>query len=379
MSWLVANKDSDGTVISWLYRYRVGPRQKERSTREKNKAAALRVQKQWDACRLLHGKFPDELDSQAEKSAGGIIISDAIHRYINQNLAEKNIKPSTAVRYRQHAVKLITFFASIRAELIDDLTPAMLKDYKISRLQQGRAMKTVFEELNLLKSALNQLVDDEEIKESPIKKNNWPAFEKMPAAKPERIGYYTIEEIVKILDYFRAHPDKTIYDFVLAGFCTGARIGELLAIQVKDIDFSENYLALRNFKIESSAENAYRWIPIHQDLLPILVARAKNCLPGAFIFDDVKHHAVNYARKHLVRACKKLGIQYKRFHGARHSFVTLSLRLNIDASSVGETVGHTNYRTTERYNHRRSVSHDNINKLNFMQSKRTAEISSTRF
>lgn len=369
MSWLVANKDSDNSVISWLYRYRIGGLQKERSTREKNKAAAVRVQKQWDACRLLYGKFPDEIDGPAEKSSRGLGIADSIYRYIDRNLAEKNIKPSTAVRYRQHAVKLIAFFESIKADFVNDLAPMMLKDYKISRLQAGRAMKTVFEELNLLKSVLNQLVDDEMISESPIKKNGWPVFDKMPAAKPERIGYYTIDEIVKILDYFRDHPDKTIYDFVLAGFCTGARIGELLALQVKDVDFSGNYLALRNFKIESSAENAYRWIPIHRDLLPVLINRSRNCLPGAFVFDDVKKHAVNYARKHLVRACRKLGIQYKRFHGARHSFVTLTLRLNVDSSSVGETVGHTNYKTTERYNHRRTISQKNINKLDFARKQ----------
>lgn len=363
MSWLVANKGSDNSVISWLYRYRIGKRQKERSTKEKNKAAAVRVQKQWDACRLLYGKFPDEITRPVPgTSVSASEVADQIERFLIQK--KPDIKPQTHLRYRQHAMYLNAFFAERNITSFGQINAALLRDYKAVRNEAGRSNKTIKEELNFLKALITRLVNDDYLEISPVKLGQWPEFKRIPA-KPERIGYYTAEEAGKLLEYFRHHPDRGFFDFLITAFLTGARLGELMGLQVWDIDFQAGAIRLCNNKTMTSAKNVYRYMPIHEDLMPVLRSRVKNCLPAAYLFQDVRSHAINYARKHLVRACRKLGIQYKRIHGTRHTFATLLLNSGATLSEVGETLGHTDLKTTEIYNHRSMISQVNLNKLKF--------------
>ena len=59
MSWLAARKNKQGKVVSWLYRYKDAlGKEYQKSTKEKDKKAAIRIQKYWDAYLRVNGCLP---------------------------------------------------------------------------------------------------------------------------------------------------------------------------------------------------------------------------------------------------------------------------------------------------------------------------------
>jgi integrase len=187
-------------------------------------------------------------------------------------------------------------------------------------------------------------------------------LQKKIPARPETLGYYTADEIGQILEHSKGKP---IYDFFVAAFCTGARLGELRNLKVWDVDLTAGILRFVNEKTVSNYGNVHKFLPIHQMLDPILRKRTKDTVPSAWVFPEIYEHWAAWPRFELQRACKSLGIQYKRFHGARHSFGTLMLETGATITEISHALGHTNLTTTQRYSHMRPVRPEKLNQLQF--------------
>ncbi len=351
MSWLVARKRRK-KVVSYEYRWKERGIEKSKSTGTKDKSIALKIKKKWDAALTIYG--PGVLDEKQKPV--DISITAQIEQFLKEKRVE--IKGGTVRRYEYHARYLQDFFKVRHIKFFDELSAALMREYKTERLEAGRSQKTVFEELAFFRSLIRRLIEEETIEKDPVRA--WPKLQKRIPAKPETLGYYNAEEIGRILDYFK---DKEIYDFMLAAFLTGARLGELKNLRVWDIDMTAGIIRFTNEKTVSSYGNVHKFLPIHQDLLPVLVKRTKNALPAAWLFPEVRAKHDSWPRVQLGYACRNLGIQYKRFHGTRHSFGTLMLETGATITEISHALGHTNLTTTQRYSHMRPVRPEKLNQL----------------
>jgi len=356
MSWLHPRK-KNGKIVCYEYRWLERGILRGLSTKTKNESEAQKIKKKWDAAVLLHGA---EVLTETQKTTD-LSIAGQLELWLKEKKVD--VKPGTFRRYEFHARYLQEFFKARRVKFFDQLSPALMRDYKAERLEQGRSQKTVFEELAFFRGLVRRLVEEETIERDPVRA--WPKLQKKIPAKPETLGFYTAEEIGKILTWFSGQP---FYDFALTAFLTGARLGELKNLKGWDVDLAAGVIRLTNEKTVSSYGNLHKFLPIHKDLLSILEKRVRSNLPGAWLFPEVRNHRESWPREEMQRACKALLIQYKRFHGTRHSFGTLMLDTGATITEISHALGHTNLATTQRYSHMRPVRLEKLNLLQFPKS-----------
>lgn len=156
---------------------------------------------------------------------------------------------------------------------------------------------------------------------------------------------------------------------VLIGLYTGMRIGEICALQWKDIDFSERYIEVKKTmqRLPDSStsktkvvitlpktESSIRKIPVPDFLLEILKEQKKDIDPEAFVVSGsvTKRYEPRALEYHYMIVLKKCQIPYIHFHALRHTFASRCIELGFDVKTLSEILGHSNISTTmNRYVH----------------------------
>lgn len=339
MSWLAARKRA-GKIIAWEYRWQDRGLTRSRSTGTKDLAIAEKIQKKWDAAVTLNG--PAALE---EKATCDLTIESQVKLYLDNKAAE--IRQSTLTRYRQQIEHVLEFFRKLKIRFFDELNSSLMKQYKIARTDEGAAPKTVFEELALLRAIIRSLVEEETIDADPVRA--WPKIKRIPA-KPETLGCYSEEEMGALLDYFEK-TDLEFYDVFLFAAYSGCRLGEIQLLRVSDLNLANHTVTVYNQKTAQNRFNVTSQIRIPAMLVERLRRVAAGSLPSAWLFPQLRIRAHDWARTRVVKACKKLGIQYRRFHGTRHTYITAGLNAGIPALYVQSQARHSRLSTTDNYAH----------------------------
>ena len=165
---------------------------------------------------------------------------------------------------------------------------------------------------------------------------------------------------------------------------TGLRIGELCALQWKDIDFDKQVIHVRKTLIRVKNKHAsnektriildtpktqksIRTIPINQEILSYLknFKKEDDCylLTGDYSYLFTKKYYEFY--KNFL---KEHGLEEHNFHILRHTFATRSLLCGIDVKTLSEILGHASVHTTlDLYVHvKEQEKLLQINKLTFL-------------
>ena len=149
-------------------------------------------------------------------------------------------------------------------------------------------------------------------------------------------------------------------------FCSGARIGELININVSDIDFSNKQIKVlgKGNKERIVYLNEHAIDSIHDYLdnsrLDLLNGRKSDRLFINHIGGDLTTRGV---RDIIDSIIKKAALNIKVTpHMFRHTFATMLLNEGCSLKSVQELLGHANLSTTSIYTH---VSNDRIKDVYF--------------
>ena len=132
-------------------------------------------------------------------------------------------------------------------------------------------------------------------------------------------------------------------------YAAGLRRGELLNLEIRDIDSSRMKIFVRGAKNKKD-----RYTILSNKLLEELRAYWKTYKPEKYLFEGqpgVKYTAASIL-KIIRRATKKSRI-YKRVtpHTFRHSFATHLLEDGVDLRYIQVLLGHNSSKTTEIYTH----------------------------
>lgn len=185
--------------------------------------------------------------------------------------------------------------------------------------------------------------------------------------KPERDNiephaFCDISEYKKILDSFDEFfplelRNKTIVSFL---FTTGIRLGELMSINVGDLNFDDRFAQVKTFKRKNHIRAVY-WPEYVNDLLQkwlhvreILLEKHRMDSEALFIALDSRSFGARVRRHVVQRIFRKkrndCGIEKKISpHSMRHGFATYAMQNNINLRNLQELMGHANIRTTSRY------------------------------
>jgi integrase/recombinase XerD len=129
----------------------------------------------------------------------------------------------------------------------------------------------------------------------------------------------------------------------------GLRVGEVLALQMRDLDWTAGKLMIRQGK---GAKDRVVWI--NEDLLVLLRQWRERRPTGDVLFTTLKGDELDsrYVREMVKRLARKAGIEKDVHpHLLRHTMATDLLRATKNLRLVQKALGHSNITTTTIYAH----------------------------
>ncbi len=198
---------------------------------------------------------------------------------------------------------------------------------------------------------------------------------------PGVLLYYSPAEIEVIADALwsgrrRDHPEARTADqlatdqqdaeLVRVAAYTGLRLGELLALQWKDVDFDGSVLTVSRAMsagVQTTTKSGrVRRVPLPEQAsaaLERLQQRPDFTGPNEFVFADPSLgralHPVT-VRKRFKEGRDAAGARPLRFHDLRHTYGSLLAAAGVDLVTIKDMMGHSALSTTGRYLHARPAS-----------------------
>ena len=245
---------------------------------------------------------------------------------------------------------------------ISDLNNKVIQEYIISKYKTGRldgngglSNKTIRDIIAVVKSSLKYA-----IKEDIINNINLD-FIYPKIGNKDKIYIMQKKDQERLITYIKQNENMKNLGILLSLY-SGIRIGELCALQWKDIDFKNNILhinkTLQRIYIKDNKEsvskiiitnpkthNAERDIPLNKEFADIL-KKYKTESNNYILSNYDKWIEPRSYRRYFKKCLNKAKVSEINFHGLRHTFATNCIKLGIDYKTVSELLGHANVNIT---------------------------------
>lgn len=176
------------------------------------------------------------------------------------------------------------------------------------------------------------------------------------------------EKEEKKLENYIIENNKFYHYGILISLYTGLRIGELLSLEWKDIDFKNKLLFVRktvgkisvNHKTKTildlpKTESSMREMPLSKNLTAILKElKVWQQSKSNYVITNKRNKPLDIRtyQQSFSNILKKLNIQHYGFHSLRHTFATRLLENRVDIKTISELMGHSSPTITlNRYVH----------------------------
>jgi site-specific recombinase XerD len=299
------------------------------STRTKKKSEAVTVLKRYNDKLILENK---------RRYFNMVALQKFVMDYNQTNLS------STTCNLYKRAFK--EFIKKIGNRIVSDITSEDIERFKSKRLKDVSAV-TINIELRCLKSAFNVA-----LRFGFLKTNPFIYVKQFKEIENEKMVFTTneVERLLSVIDI------PLINNFISIGMYTGLRLGEILNLQWKDIQFSERIIKVLNKEYYTIKTGKLRTIPISDKLFTILInmKAVKECQHDEYLFQSYNGKPFNksFITRKFKNFINKAGLpEHLHFHNIRHTFITELLKRGVSIYKVKLLAGHSNIKTTEGYAH----------------------------
>lgn len=181
----------------------------------------------------------------------------------------------------------------------------------------------------------------------------------LPKTNKGKVEIFTKRETSRLKNYYAKTNDEKAIG-ILISLYAGLRIGEICALQWKDIDFADRKIHItktaervsnvitKKSKIMVSTpktQTSERNIPISTKLYDIL-KNSKN-KENYYVLSGTEKVMEPRAYQNIYNnILRKNRIKHRKFHCLRHTFASNCIEVGMDAKSLSEILGHANVSTT---------------------------------
>lgn len=195
----------------------------------------------------------------------------------------------------------------------------------------------------------------------------------MGSEKDITMKFWTLKEYRKFLESMMDKPVSYYLFQVL--YWGGLRLGEMLALTPRDINFESKTISINKTYHRSKGVD-YITDPktprsVRTIMIPDFLTEELDEYIRLFVNKDPTQRMFNvskgYVHREMVRGIKEQGLEKIRVHDLRHSHVSLLIDMGYSAVSIAERMGHESIDITYRYAHMfPSVQEDMVNKLDIL-------------
>jgi integrase len=303
--------------------------------------------------------------------ATGATFADAVAEFLRYVEQDRQLKPSTLRGYR--SIMNAYLLPAFGGRRLEQITSADIEQWRAGlcavdgpRLQrssegnsEGGAGLVARPLTNNSKNHIMVLlhgVFTRACKVWSLPVNPVAAVERHPTRLSGDIAVFSPEEVWALVRAAESEQDGAL--FLTAAF-TGLRLGELIALRFRDVDFTGSLVRVRASwsvgALTTPKSGKVRSVPLAPEVAQVLAKLSQReffaseddlvfaGVTGAYLDDSA-------LRRRYKRALKRAGLRELRFHDLRHTFGTRMIA-KADIRHVQEWMGHADIQTTMRYLH----------------------------
>jgi integrase len=361
-----------GSGVYWIFIDHLGKRKSKKVGRDKR--MVQEIAKKIEA-KLILGQFGLDTEEQRPKPSFFEYAEYWLETYVK---ALRRI--STYERYKD--ILKLHVYPDLGRVPIDQIKRSDIRNLILKKSMAGVSRSTIALISVVISCLLGYAVEEELI---PVN----PGLGILKRLRLERRKRITIEpltpqEVQVFLDTCFKHF-RDFYEFFLCAFRSGMRLGELLALAWKDIDWSHRFIRVRRSfrrgRFDGPKTDRDRRVDMSDQLVEalqgLLKARKRQALkegtggePPMTIFHrqgrPMNQEYVRLLFKHIL---KRAGIRQIRFHDIRHTYASQLLSQGLSPVYIKEQLGHHSIQiTVDIYGH--LIPNSNQGAVNLLDSPR---------
>lgn len=241
-------------------------------------------------------------------------------------------------------LKILPYFGNKR---VNDITAADIRQWQNELIKMGYSptyLKTIN---NQLSAIFNYAIRYYDLKSNPCEKAG-----SMGKSKAEEMDFWTGEEFRKFID--SVMNKRLSYMAFMTLYWTGMRLGELLALNPKDVDLKKRTISItksyqrlgkKDVITPPKTPKSKRVITIPE----FLAADIKDYMDSLYDLqeDDRLFPITKYYLEHeMQRGIKESGVKRIRVHDLRHSHASMLIELGFSPLEIANRIGHEKVETT---------------------------------
>lgn len=241
-------------------------------------------------------------------------------------------------------LKILPYFGNKR---VNDITAADIRQWQNELIKMGYSptyLKTIN---NQLSAIFNYAVRYYDLKSNPCAKAG-----SMGKSKAEEMDFWTVEEFRKFID--SVMNKRLSYMAFMTLYWTGMRLGELLALNPKDVDLEKRTISITK---------SYQRLGKKDVITPPKTPKSKRVITiPEFLAADIKDYMDSlydlqendrlfpitkyYLEHEMQREIKESGVKRIRVHDLRHSHASMLIELGFSPLEIANRLGHEKVETT---------------------------------
>jgi integrase len=280
----------------------------------------------------------------------GATFADATAEWLLYVEHERGRKASTIADYRSVVnAHLLPAFGSEPLERIDT---DMIERWLSEQLHEGKlSRRSLQKTLVLLNGIFRRARKVWKLAHNPV-----ADVERLSVPKRTDLAFFSPEEVHALVRCAADEQDGALF---LTAALTGLRMGELLALRWRDVDFPAQSLRVTASytagNLGTPKSGLGRVVPLVDEVAQALArlgSRERWTGPDDLVFAGQTGEYLDGSalRRRFKRARDAAGLRPLRFHDLRHTFGSVAIR-TVDPRELQEWMGHSDFSTTQLYMH----------------------------
>jgi integrase len=280
----------------------------------------------------------------------GATFADASREWLRYVERERGRKASTIADYR----------SAVRAHLdpafgelaLEDVTGELIERWLAGELARGELSRRSLQKLIVLLNGIFRRA--RRVWKLPV--TPVAEVDRLPIARRAAIDFYSPEEVHALVRAAASDQDGALF---LTAALTGLRMGELLALRWRDVDFAAQTIRVAASytagTLGTPKSGLGRAVPMVDEVaqrLERLASRERFTCPDDLVFAGMAGgHLDGSALRRRYKVARDVArLRPLRFHDLRHTFGSVAIR-TADPREVQEWMGHSDFSTTQIYMH----------------------------